>query len=232
MSYIASWSGGKDSCMACYKAMLAGYEISHMVNFISAEYGRVNFHGTDPRLIQLQAESIGVSLCQKETAKGSYERHFKEAVRTLIPEGIEGMVFGDIYLEENRQWPERVCAELGIDAVEPLWDRDPQGLLSEFIDIGFRAVIVGARADLIDAEWIGRRVDRDFIEYLKNRGICPCGEKGEYHTLVIDGPIFASPIEIAEAGTIARDKYWFLDTRRYGLVRSAESQSAGLELKG
>ena len=218
MSYIASWSGGKDSCLACYRAMLGGYDIRYLVNFVSGEYGRVNFHGTDPRLIQLQAESIGIRLCQKETAKGCYERQFKDAIRSLIPEGIEGMVFGDIYLQENRDWPERVCGEVGIKAVEPLWDSDTEDILCEFIDAGFKAIIVAGKSELIDAEWIGRLLDRDFIEYLKGKNICPCGEKGEYHTLVIDGPIFDRPIEIVEARTIARDKYWFLDTGKYKLL--------------
>ena len=232
MSYIASWSGGKDSCLACYRAMLSGYDIRYLVNCVSREYGRVSFHGTEPRLIQLQAESIGIRLCQKETTKGCYERQFKAAIRSLIPEGVEGMVFGDIYLQENRDWPERVCAEVGIEAVEPLWGRDTEDILSEFIDAGFQAVIIGAQSEAIGAEWIGRRVDRDFIEYLKSRGICPCGEKGEYHTLVVDGPIFDKAIEIVEARTIARDKYWFLDTRKYRLARSCEQQPTRFEVKG
>ncbi len=217
MSYIASWSGGKDSCLACYKAILSGYDIRYLVNFVSREYGRVSFHGTETGLIQLQAESIGTRLCQKETTKGFYEREFKEAIRSLIPDGIEGMVFGDIYMQEHRDWTERVCAEVGIEAIEPLWGRDTEDVLSEFIDAGFQAVIIGAQARVIDAEWIGRRVDRDFIEYLKNKNICPCGEKGEYHTLVINGPIFNKKIEIIEARTIARDNHWFLDTCKYRL---------------
>jgi diphthine-ammonia ligase len=218
MSYIASWSGGKDSCLACYKAMLSGYDIRYLVNFVSKEYGRVSFHGTETRLIQLQAESIGTRLCQKETTKDCYEQEFKEAVRSLIPDGIEGMIFGDIYTQEHRDWTERVCSEVGIEAVEPLWGRDTEDVLSEFIGAGFQAVIIGAQSRVIDAEWIGRRVDRDFIEYLKNKNICPCGENGEYHTLVTDGPIFDKGIEIVQARTIARDNYWFLDTCEYKLV--------------
>ena len=217
MSYIASWSGGKDSCLACYKAMLSGYDIDYLVNFVSKEYGRVSFHGTEIRLIQLQAESIGVRLWQQETTKDGYEREFKEAIRSLIPDGIEGMIFGDIYLQEHRDWTERVCAEVGIEAVEPLWGRDTEDILSDFIDAGFQAVIVGAQSRVIGAEWLGRQVDRDFIDYLKSRGVCPCGENGEYHTLVINGPIFSKGIEIIEARTIARDNYWFLDTCKYRL---------------
>lgn len=217
MSYIASWSGGKDSCLACYKAMLDGYEMHGLVNFISREYGRVSFHGTETRLIQLQAEAIGLRLWQHETTKNGYEREFKEAVRSLIPNGVEGMIFGDIYLQEHRDWTERVCGDLGIEAIEPLWNRDTEEILREFIGADFEAIVIGAKSSVIGAEWLGRRMDQDFIEYLKSRGVCPCGENGEYHTLVVNGPIFKRAIEIIEARTIARDGYWFLDTCKYKL---------------
>lgn len=232
MSYITSWSGGKDSCLACYRAMLSGHEIRYLVNCVSGEYGRVNFHGTDPRLIQLQAESIGIDLCQPETTIGCYERQFKRAVRSLIHHGVEGMVFGDIYLEENRAWPERVCADLGIEAVEPLWGRDAEDVALEFIDAGFQAIVIAGDSEAVGAEWIGRRMDRDFIEYLKDKAVCPCGEKGEYHTLVIDGPIFDRAIEIAEARTVARDKYWFLDARKFRLTRPCDGQPERFQVKG
>jgi len=154
LSYIASWSGGKDSCFACYKAILNGYDVSYLVNFISKEYKRVSFHGTEAKLIQLQAEAIGIPLLQKETTWNEYEQEFKDAVRSLIPDGVEGMVFGDIYLQEHKDWVERVCGELGIEAIEPLWGQEPEKILLEFIDAGFEAMIVSAKADLFDEAWI------------------------------------------------------------------------------
>jgi uncharacterized protein (TIGR00290 family) len=195
--------------------MLSGYDIRYLVNFVSKEYGRVSFHGTEVGLIKLQAESIGTRLCQKETTRDCYEEQFKAAVRSLVPKGIKGMVFGDIYVQEHKDWTERVCAEVGIEAVEPLWGRETEDILCEFIDAGFQAVVIGAQSRLIDAEWLGRRVDRDFIEYLKSRNICPCGENGEYHTLVTGGPIFSRGIKIIETQTISKGDYWFLDTCRY-----------------
>ena len=116
-----SWSGGKDSCSALYEARQKGYEISHLVNFISREFRRVSFHGTEARLIQLQSQAIGIPLLQKETTRDGYEQEFKEAIRSLLPKGIKGMVFGDIYLPEHKGWVERVCSEVGIRAIEPLW---------------------------------------------------------------------------------------------------------------
>ncbi|GAJ25141.1 unnamed protein product, partial [marine sediment metagenome] len=157
MSHVASWSGGKDSCFALYEAVDRGYKISHLVNFISEEFHRVSFQGTEARLIQLQSQAIGIPLLQKETTWDGYEQEFKEVVRSLIPSGVTGMVFGDIYLQEHKDWVERVCNDLGIEAVEPLWGKSTEEILSSFIDVGFEAVIVSAKADLIGEDWIGRR---------------------------------------------------------------------------
>lgn len=169
MSYIASWSGGKDSWFACYEAMHQGYSVSHLVNFISEEFRRVSFHGTEAKLIQLQSQAIGIPLLQKETTWDGYEQEFKEAVESLKPNGVKGMIFGDIYLQEHKDWVERVCGELGIEAVEPLWGKDPEEILCSFIDAGFEAVIVSAQSRLIDENWIGHIVDRNFMAYLKER---------------------------------------------------------------
>ncbi len=218
MSYISSWSGGKDSCFACYLALNEGYEISHLANFISQEFKRVSFHGTESRLIQMQSQSLGIPVLQKETTPDGYEEEFKEAVRSLLPQGIKGMVFGDIYLDEHKEWVERVCDELGIEAIEPLWGRSTESIITDFIDAGFEAIIVGAQARLIDQEWLGRRVDRDFMDYLKSKNIDLCGENGEYHTLVLNGPLFERRIEVTESKIIKRDNYWFLDTLNYHIV--------------
>lgn len=222
MSYIGSWSGGKDSCFACYRAMRCGYDISYLLNFISKEYKRVSFHGTEAKLIQLQAETLGISLLQKETTGEKYEQEFKEAVRSLIPNGIKGMIFGDIYLQEHKDWVERVCGELGIEAIEPLWGQEPERILLDFIDGGFEAIIVSAKRELFDRKWIGRNVDREFFKYLKENSIDICGENGEYHTLVLDGPMFKKKIRITESKSISRNGYWFLDTLEYSLQDFAE----------
>ena len=219
MSYIASWSGGKDSCFALYEAIEKGYEISHLVNFISKEFRRVSFHGTEAKLIQLQSQAVGIPLLQKETTWNGYEQEFKEAVQSLIPSGVEGMVFGDIYLQEHKDWVERVCGELGIQAIEPLWGKITEDVLSNFIENGFEAVIVSAKSEVIDKDWIGRQVDKVFMEYLKRKNIEICGENGEYHTLVTDGPIFRRRIRLMKSRAISRDDYWFLDTVKYQLSR-------------
>jgi len=178
----------------------------------------VRFHGTDTGLIRLQSQAMGIPLLQKKTTWQGYEAEFKEAVRSLVPEGIEGMVFGDIYLQEHLDWVERVCSEIGIKSMEPLWGRQTSEVISSFIDNGFQAVIISAKADLIAREWLGRRVDNDFVAYLNDNSIDPCGEKGEYHTLVVDGPIFNSRIEIEESQVIRRESHWLLDISHYRLT--------------
>ena len=217
MSYISSWSGGKDSCFACYKAIREGYNVSHLLNFISKEYKRVSFHGTEAKLIQLQAKAIGTPLLQKETTWNGYEQEFKDAVKSLMPNGVKGIVFGDIYLQEHKDWVERVCGELGIEAIEPLWGQDPERVLLEFIDAGFEATIVSAKSELFDDKWIGRKVDRELLSHLKDNNIDLCGENGEYHTFVTDGPMFKKKIKITKSQPIMRDGYWFLDTLEYSL---------------
>ena len=217
MGYIASWSGGKDGCFACYEAICKDYDISYLVNFISQEYKRVSFHGTEAKLITLQAEAIDIPLLQKETTRNGYEQEFKDAIRSLTPNGINGMVFGDIYLQEHKDWVERVCRGLGIEAIEPLWGKEPEKTLLDFIDRGFEAIIVSAKSNLFNEEWIGRKADREFLRYLKENNIDVCGENCEYHTFVTGGPLFKKKIKIDKSRSIMRDGYWFLDTLEYSL---------------
>jgi len=218
--YLSSWSGGKDSCLACYRALQSGYKIASLVNFISREYKRVRFHGTDSRLIQVQSEFLGIPLCQKMTSPDDYEPAFKTAVAGFKPLGIKGMVFGDLYVDEHRQWVERVCGELGIEALEPLWKIDTEKIINDFISEGFEAVIVSAQKKAVDRGWIGRTVDRGFLEYLKTKPeVDICGEKGEYHTFVVGGPLFKGRIDITQSQVIERDGYWFLDIKDFRAVR-------------
>lgn len=217
---ISSWSGGKESCLACYRATKQGYDVKHLLNFISKEYKRCCFHGIEAKLINLQSELIGIPLVQKEVSPDmqEYEKEFKEAVFELKNNGIEGMVFGDVYLEEHKNWVERVCKELEIQPIEPLWKIPPEKVYEEFIKLGFKAVVVSCKADLFGEEFIGRYVDKELLDELKARKICPCGENGEYHTFVIDGPIFQKRIEITNSQSVFRQgfwKYWFLDIQEW-----------------
>jgi diphthine-ammonia ligase len=138
-------------------------------------------------------------------------------VQNLLPSGFKGMVFGDIYLQEHKDWVERVCSELGIEAIEPLWGKDTEEVLCSFIEKGFEAVIVSAQSELIEEDWVGKRVNRSFLNYLKRKNLNVCGENGEYHTLVMYGPIFKRPIQLIETRTIIRGSLCFLGTVKYQL---------------
>lgn len=217
---ISSWSGGKDSCLACYKAMKQGYRIKYLLNFVSRESKRGCFHGIEGKLLKFQADLIGIPLAQKEVSPDmkKYEEEFKAAVTELRGGDIGTMVFGDIYLLEHESWIERVCRELKINAMEPLWGNSPENIVEEFIRIGFKAIIVSCKADVMAREFIGRQVDMDLVKELKKIGVCPCGEKGEFHTLVVDGPIFSKPIEILESKVIIKESFWthwFMDIKKY-----------------
>ncbi|MFA5724982.1 MAG: diphthine--ammonia ligase [Candidatus Omnitrophota bacterium] len=217
---ISSWSGGKDSCFACYKAMQQGYDIKLLLNFVSRESRRGCFHGIESRLLKFQADLAGVPLVQREVSPDmqKYEAEFKTAVTELRGSDIGSMVFGDIYLLEHESWIERVCGDLKIKALEPLWNNSPENIIAEFLKAGFKAIIVSCKADIMGQEFLGRYIDQNLVEELKKRGICPCGEKGEFHTLVVDGPIFSRPIKILKAEPIIKEsfwKHWFLDIKEY-----------------
>jgi uncharacterized protein (TIGR00290 family) len=217
---ISSWSGGKDSCLACYLAGARGYRVTHLVNFISGEFRRVSFHGTRAHLISRQARAAGVPLAQYAVPPDMalYERTFKRAASALKRQGAEAMVFGDIYLQEHRDWVERVCGEIGLMPVLPLWGRDPEGLLREFIAAGFEAVVVSAKAEIFTEDWLGRRIDDAFVADLKRMadgtGMDVCGENGEYHTVVVDGPLFGERLDLILGDRVRREGYWFLDVPR------------------
>jgi len=222
--YVVSWSGGKDSCLALYESLKQGYKVSHLANFISHGPKRVRFHGTFAGLIQGQSDAMGIPLLQKETSWKGYEEDFKKAISGLKEQGVTGMIFGDIYVQEHLDWVQRVCSEIGIEALEPLWGRDTGDLLNSFINAGFEAIIVCGKENMIDRDWLGKRVDRTFMEYLGKKGIDFCGENGEYHTLVVDGPIFRQRVGLLNTRIVENDGYYLLNTTDYRLEDSKKTK--------
>lgn len=217
---ISSWSGGKDGCLALYRAVNLGYKAGVLLNFISRGTGRGCFHGLEGRLLRRQAELMGIPLVQWEVSPDmrEYEKEFKSAVTDVRGDVMNHMVFGDIYLLDHQSWVERVCSEMNITPLEPLWNEPADDLINEFCDAGFKAVIISCRSDLMGKEFLGRYVDRELADELRKKGICPCGEKGEYHTLVVDGPLFSRPLRIARAGPVKKEgfwEHWFLDIQQF-----------------
>jgi uncharacterized protein (TIGR00290 family) len=212
---FVSWSGGKDSCLAGYRAMHQGLEVRYLANTVSEDGQRSCSHGIAADVIRRQAEAIGMPIVQRRTTGEAYEAEFIEMLRAFKGEGINGGVFGDIDFNPHREWIERVCRQAGMTAHLPLWGESQHKLLEEFIDLGFRTIIVAAKAEFFGEEVLGRTVDRGFISYLaelnKLKPITPCGEAGEYHTLVVDGPIFKRSLELLETRKVTRDGIHFLD---------------------
>lgn len=216
MQVVASWSGGKDSCLACYKAIKNGFKVSHLLNFVTEDGTKSRSHGIDSKLIQRQAEAIGIPVVQVKTSWQTYEQKFKKAINKLKQKGIKGIVFGDIDIQEHKEWTDRISSELNVRAMQPLWRYKQRDLLNEFISEGFQAIVVSLRSDLLDKEWLGRKVDKNFLKDLDelDSGINPGGEKGEYHTFVTDGPIFKKKIEILRGKEILRERHWFLEIKK------------------
>lgn len=213
---IATWSGGKDSCLAAYKAIQDGCTLSFLANTVSVQYKRVRFHGIKDSLIQLQADCIGVPLLQKETTAEHYFQEFTENLRKGMSGDIEGIVFGDIHLDECFGNAKDMCKELGVSLIEPLWHRKQTDILEELIELGFEAIVVSAQAGILGLEWIGRKIDKSFIRDIHAlKFVDACGENGEFHTFVINGPIFKHKIEILQSAPILRDNFWFLDIQKY-----------------
>jgi len=209
---FVSWSGGKDCCQACYRAVASGTQISYLLNMVTEDGMRSKSHGLAAKWIEMQAKALGIPLIQWPAANNDYEARFKEILSTLKRGGITTGVFGDIDFTPHREWIERVCSETGIVPVLPLWGEDQRKVMANFIGSGFKAVVVATRAELLGKEWLGRRIDPDFVTDLNKLGnISPCGEAGEYHTLVINGPLFQKMMEILGTNTILKEGHWFLD---------------------
>ena len=201
MKIVASWSGGKDSCFACYKAIQEGYDVSQLLIMMS-DPSKSNFHLIRSDMLDAQSQAIGIPIVKWTTKPDTYEQDFKKALGQMKEKGVEGIVTGDVYdvALHEAGWLDRVCKEVGLTPVKPLWHRDTQQILSEFISEGFKATVVGVKTDVLGMEWLGREINQEFFDDLLKLGtVDPCGERGEFHTFVTDGPLFKKRIEILES---------------------------------
>jgi len=203
---FSSWSGGKECALATYKAISQGHEVSYLVNFISEDGERSRSHGTKASVLALQAEAMGIPLIQVKTSWENYEENFKKVVRELKAKGIEGGVFGDIDLEEHREWVERVCSEVGIKALLPLWGIKAEKLIDELLKLKFKAMVIATR---LEEGLLGKVLDKALVRQISKLGSHPCGESGEYHTFVTDGPIFRRALKVTSGESKKRDNIWF-----------------------
>jgi diphthine-ammonia ligase len=216
---FASWSGGKDGCLAAYRAKTGGRDIHYLLNMVTEDGRRSCSHGISAAVIKKQAEALGIPIAQRPTTHETYEAVFVKTLQELKREGINGGVFGDIDFNPHREWIERICQQADIVPYLPLWLEKQSALMEEFIDAGFKAVVVAVKADLLSEEVLGKTVDKEFMSYLTglNKGITPCGEAGEYHTLVIDGPLFQKQLDITESEKVSRGDHHFLEITQVSL---------------
>lgn len=216
---IATLSGGKDSMFALHKVIKQGYEIAAIVNTVSQDYRRVRFHGLTVQMIQLQAETLDIPLFQKETTPEKYTEEFISLLRQSMAPEIEGIVFGDIFLEDCLMWAQKVSRAVGGEAIEPHWGIPSRDLLEEFVESGIKAVVVSTQGTVLGEEWVGRTIDQSFYEDISQlKGVDPCGENGEYHSFVIDSPLFKKRIALDTVEKIKRGGYYFLDIQKAHLV--------------
>ncbi|MDY6796210.1 MAG: diphthine--ammonia ligase [Actinomycetota bacterium] len=211
LPFFCSWSGGKDSCLALYHALLEGGSPRYLLTMLRETGDRSRSHGNPVELLHSQARSLGVPIITGSATWEGYEESFLSLLRELRKDGVETGVFGDIDLEEHRRWIERVCSLADIQPFLPLWKRERPSLLREFIDAGFEATIVTVKEGVLPEEFLGKTLDADTVREMEKTGIDLSGEAGEYHTFVSDGPIFDTAVEIAVRRRVLVDGYWFLD---------------------
>jgi uncharacterized protein (TIGR00290 family) len=225
---FSCWSGGKECALATYKAISQGHEVLYLLNFISEDGQRSRSHGLKAGVLALQAEVIGIPLIQVKTSWENYEENFKKVVGELRNEGIEGGVFGDMDLEEHRKWVERVCSEVEIKAFLPLWGIKAEELIEEFLKLKFKAIVVATR---LDENVLGKVLDKALVRQISKLGSHPCGENGEYHTFVTEGPIFRQALKVTRGEREKRDNVWFWDISTEVIARHSPSchYEAGIE---
>ncbi|MFH1507559.1 MAG: diphthine--ammonia ligase [Candidatus Omnitrophota bacterium] len=210
---FVSWSGGKDSAFACYIAIKNDkVKVAYLLNMLSENGTHSRSHHLSVAVLRSQAEAMGIPIMQRQAIWGDYEEEFKKALAVFKQEGAQAGVFGDIDVQEHRDWVERVCSESGLNAVLPLWQWSRESLMGEFIACGFKAVIVAVKLECMGSEWLGRQLNAEFIRDIKRLPqLDLCGENGEYHTFVYDGPIFKAPVAFSVGEKMHTQTHSFLD---------------------
>jgi uncharacterized protein (TIGR00290 family) len=230
MKALLSWSGGKDSALALHALRRSGeHEVVGLLTTLSAEHQRVSMHGVRIELIHAQAERLGLPLvtvamppyrnlaANDEQAcpidlpgNNTYEAAMLAAFARAREDGVEAIAFGDIFLEDLRDYRERLLARAGLRGIYPLWQRDTRELLGEFVAGGWQAVVVCTDGERLPPSWSGRRIDARFGEELPP-SIDPCGERGEYHSFVYDGPLFSAPVPFRKGDVVDRAPFAFCE---------------------
>jgi uncharacterized protein (TIGR00290 family) len=220
---IFSWSGGKDSSYSLNKVLNDDqYEVVYLLTTLNSEFKRISMHGVKEELLDAQAESIGIPQLKVWVGQGTneeYEKQMSEMLLKAKAEGIETVLFGDIFLEDLREYRESNMAKLGMKVEFPIWNIDTNFLIKDFIEKGFKTVTCCVNDAFFNEDWVGKEIDENFINELPDN-LDPCGENGEYHTYCYEGPIFKNPIKIEVKEKIYRQ----LEIKVTDSVCSSESE--------
>ncbi len=205
---VLSWSGGKDSTMAAYHLLASQkYEIAALMTTVTEEFDRISMHGVRRELLERQAESLGIPLHKimipKDCPNEVYEARMRETLSRFKAQGITKVAFGDLFLEDLKQYRDERLAQVGMTGIYPIWMRDTEELVRTFIGLGFKAILACVDTKAIDAAFAGREIDHDLLRDLPESAD-PCGEYGEYHSFVYAGPIFKKIIACKAGETVMR----------------------------
>jgi len=211
------WSGGKDSAMALnVLRQQRDLRVAALLTTVTEDYERISMHGVRRTLLQRQAEATGLPLYEvripPQCVNPVYEARMREALLSQKENGVHCVAFGDIFLQDLREYRERNLAQVEMKAIFPIWKRDTRELTQEFCAMGFRAIAVCIDSTKLSREFAGRELDESFFRDLP-AGVDPCGENGEFHTFVYDGPIFSIAIAVERGEVVERDRFYFCDLK-------------------
>ncbi len=212
---LMCWSGGKDSSLALHAVLQdSSLEVKALLTTLTRDYERISMHGVRRSLLLKQAAALGLPLEEVWITSGAsnadYESAMKECLLRYRSKGVKRVVFGDLFLEDIRRYREDRLAELNLTGFFPLWKKDTRKLAEDFIAAGFKALIVCTDPKQIDPSFCGREYDQAFLSDLPP-SVDPCGENGEFHTFVYDGPIFRRPVEVKKGEVVHREGFYFCD---------------------
>ena len=204
-----NWSSGKDSALALYHLLQdENYQVDALITTVNSHYNRVSMHGLRKELLIAQTNSLNIPASLIELPEMPsmevYEQKILETITSLKDAGFSHSAFGDIFLEDLRAYRETQLAKQNIKALFPIWKRNTKMLLQEFLDLGFKTIIVCANSKYFGEEFVGTIIDKNFINNLPV-GVDPCGENGEFHTFCFDGPIFKNPIPFTIGEKVYRE---------------------------
>jgi uncharacterized protein (TIGR00290 family) len=210
---IVAWSGGKDSVLALCEVLKSGdYEVLELLTTVLKNHNRISIHGVRRVLLEQQAKALRISLekmfISKIASDAEYEGKLLETLKRHQDKGVSSVVFGDIFLEDIRKYREQVLAKIGTNCVFPLWKRDTNELARAFINLGFKAVITSVDSQVLGEDFAGREYDEKFLSDLP-ANVDPCGENGEFHSFVYNGPIFCKRIGYKKGALSLRDNRFY-----------------------